>query len=349
MTTTVHPAVWVAWGVAAVVSVQIAPNPVYVAAVLVACAAVVVARGRPGPLAKAFPVLLFVGAVFVTLRIALVGLTTRGSGPTLFTLPAVELPTALGGFTIGGPLDGGVLLRSAAEGFVIVGIMAVCGAFNAVIDHHQMLRLAPRAYAEMGVAVAVAIAFVPAFLDAARAADEADRARTGGVRVRRGRVRRLTGPVIERALEQAVALSESMDSRGFGRGGATAADARATAAGVVGMVLTAAGLAVLATGETAVAVVLVVVGAATIVAGVVLASRTSTRTRHRVVRAQRRDYVLGAIVLGAPLLLAALAAGGEASLRWIGDDLAWPPSTVAPLAAIALLAAPALHRREEPR
>lgn len=343
--TATHPGVWAVWGVAAVVSIQLAPNPVYVAAVLAACGAVVLTRGRPGPLARAFPVLLAVGAVFALIRIVLAGLTTRGDGPVLFTLPSADLPTVLGGFSIGGAVDGGVVARAAAEGFVILGIMAVCGAFNAVVDHHQLLRLVPRAYAEMGVALSVAIAFVPAFITMAATATEADRARTGGVTVRRGRVRRLAGPVVERALDQAIALAESMDSRGFGRDGATRADRRATAAGVVGMVAIAAGLAVLATGERAIASALVAVGVMAIAAGVVAASRSTKRTRHRVIKPTTRDFALAVVVAAAPAVLVALGIGGDDTLRWLADEAAWPPSTVLPIVAIALLAAPAYAGR----
>ena len=340
----IHPLAWALWGTAAIVSIQIAPNPVYVAAVLIACSAVVAVHGHGGPLTRAFPALLTIGVVFALVRIVLAGLTTRGGGPVLLTLPSAEVPAALGGFTVGGPLDAGVLVRAAAEGFVIVGIMAVCGAFNAVVDHHQLLRLIPRAFAEMGVAVAVAVAFVPTFLDAAKAAGEADRARTGGVAVRRGRWRRLTGPVIERALEQAVALAESMDSRGFGRAGPTPGDRRAVALSTLGMVVMAAGLGVLATGSGGMAITIVLAGAAMVVGAVIVASRASTRTRHRVLRVERRDLLIGASALAVPAVLAILATT-DATVRWVGDDVAWPPSTLAPLLAIALLTAPALRAR----
>jgi len=343
--TATHPGVWALWGVAAVVSIQVAPNPVYVAAVLGSCGAVVLARGRPGPLARAFPMLLVVGAAFALIRVVLAGLTTRGNGPVLLTLPSAELPAIAGGFTIGGAIDGGVLARAAAEGFVILGIMAVCGAFNAVVDHHQLLRLVPRAYAEMGVALSVAIAFVPEFITAASTAAEADRARTGGVTVRRGRIRRLAGPIVERALDQAIALAESMDSRGFGRDPASSADRRATAAGVAGLLAIAAGLAVLTTGESAVAAALVAVGALVVGGGVIAASRSSKRTRHRVLKPTRRDLALALVVVAAPALLVALGIAGDGTLRWLADDTRWPPSTALPILAIALLAAPAYTGR----
>ena len=61
--------------------------------------------------------------------------------------------------------------------------------------------------AEPGQAMTVAVAD----------AREADRARTGGRVVRRGRLVRLTVPILESGLERAVSLAESMDARGFAR------------------------------------------------------------------------------------------------------------------------------------
>jgi len=48
---------------------------------------------------------------------------------------------------------------------------------------------------------------------------DADRARTGGKVMRRGRLLRQVVPVLELGLERAVTLAESMDSRAFARAG----------------------------------------------------------------------------------------------------------------------------------
>jgi len=98
-----------------------------------------------------------------------------------------------------------------------VAIMAVFGAFNAVVSHHELVQAAPRAFHEVGLIVVVALAFVPSTIESVRAVREADRARTGGRAVRRGRLVRQVVPVLERGLEKALALAESMDSRARGR------------------------------------------------------------------------------------------------------------------------------------
>src|SRR5207253_8636159 len=106
-------------------------------------------------------------------------------------------PRMLGGFRVGGTVVLPVVLQSATEGFAVVGIMAVFGAFNAVVSHYELVRAAPRAFFEPGLVLTVALAFVPSTVAAVSAVREADRARTGGRVVRRGRLVRLTVPILE--------------------------------------------------------------------------------------------------------------------------------------------------------
>ncbi len=99
----------------------------------------------------------------------------------LVTLPQATLPRLLGGFAVGGAVSQSVVLTTAVDSLVLIGIMAGFGAFNSVASHHELLAATPRAFHEPGLVLTVGLAFVPATLDAATAAREADRARTGGV------------------------------------------------------------------------------------------------------------------------------------------------------------------------
>src|SRR4029079_2989200 len=121
---------------------------------------------------------------------------------------------------VGGSVELPVILQSLAEGFAIVGMMAVFGAFNGVVTHSELVQSTPRAFYEVGLVVVVALAFVPSTLAAIGDVRDADRARTGGRVVRRGRLIRQLVPVLELGMERAVTLAESMDARGFARGGA---------------------------------------------------------------------------------------------------------------------------------
>ena len=123
--------------------------------------------------------LVGVGVFFAVVRTLLTVVTTHGVGDVLFTTPQFTLPQLLGGFTVGGPIELPVVLQSLAEGFAIVGVMAVFGAFNAVVSHSELVQSTPRAFYEVGLVVVVALAFVPSTLTAIADVREADRARTG--------------------------------------------------------------------------------------------------------------------------------------------------------------------------
>ena len=227
MTSRFHALAWLIWALAAAISLQLAPNPLYVAVVIGIAALVVQVHGSDGPFARAFPVLLTLGVVFMVIRVALTAATTHtGIGTVLFTTPSFTLPQLLGGFTVGGPVEAEVVLQAAAEGFVVVGVMAVFGAFNAVVSHYELVQSTPRAFYELGLVVTVALAFVPSTIQAIAAVREADRARTGGRVVRRGRLIRQAMPG---ARERDGARGEPRGVDGRARASRTAARRRSTA------------------------------------------------------------------------------------------------------------------------
>ncbi len=210
-----HAGVWLVWALAAAACIELAPSPVYVALVIGIASLAVSIHAQPGPYARAFPILLSVGILFAVVRMVLTVATTHGVGEILFTTPHFGLPRLLGGFTVGGTVELPIILQSLAEGFAIVGVMGVFGAFNAVVSHSELVQSTPRAFYEVGLVVVVALAFVPSTLSAISDVRDADRARTGGRVVRRGRLLRQIVPVLELGLERAVTLAESMDARGF--------------------------------------------------------------------------------------------------------------------------------------
>lgn len=340
----IHSVAWLAWAVAAALSVQLAPSPVYVALIIAVAAVVVEAHGTGTGLARAFPALIAVGAGFAVLRVVLTAVTTHTGAAAMFTLPEATLPRILGGFTVGGAIERGVVLQAAVEGFAIVGIMAAFGAFNAVASHHELLQSAPRAFYEPGLVVTVALAFVPSTMAAIRSVREADEARTGGRVVRRGRLLRQAVPLLGTGLERAVNLAESMDARGFGRhGGGSAERASAWLGGAALLSLGAAFVALVARAEPA-AMTLGAVGAATLAAAIVTASRAVKRVRYRPRSMTGRDWAVVAGAAAVPLVLGALGAGGDDTLRWTDPGHRLPGFHPLPAVAVLMLGAPALIR-----
>jgi energy-coupling factor transport system permease protein len=341
-TSPLHAVTWLLWAIAAAASVQLAPSPVYVALVLVVAFLVVDVHRLDGTLAKAFPILVTLGVVFAVLRVVLTTLTTHG-GPTTdvwFTLPSAHLPKILGGFTVGGTVEGQVVLLSAAQAFAVVGILAAFGVFNAVASHHELLQAAPRAFHEPGLIVTVALAFVPSTMTAVAAAREADRARTGGRVVRRGRLVRLTVPIVESGLERAMALAESMDARGFARLARGRGDRAAGWLGLGSMLALGVAFLALIGSSTPWAIGAGALGAVGLAAAVVLSSRSAPSARYRPRRLTRLDLVVVSTSVAAPGALALISALGNHTLHWYASPVAFPPFSVWPALALALLLAP---------
>lgn len=335
-----HAVTWLAWAFAGVITVQLAPSPLYVTLVLGACALVTAAHRVSDN--GAFRLLVLAGVVMALIRVVLTALTTHGVGTVLFTLPEVTLPRLLGGFAVGGTIEREVLLQSLAEGYAIVALLAVFGAFNSVVSHHELLGSAPRAFHEAGLVVTIAAAFVPATVSSWRAAREADRARTGGIVHRRGRLGRTVVPVLETGLERSLRLADSMDSRGFARQPPGAADHASAWGALLALVALGGSFVALVGRRGALAAVLAAAGTILLVASVAVASRSSPRTRYRPRPLTVDDVVvLGTTALGVALVIAA-SAGGDDTLAWSAVPLRSPALDPLPAAGVLLLAAPAL-------
>ena len=331
-----HAVAWLVWALAAAASVELAPSPVYVALIVATAFLVVSAHALDTPLARAFPLLLGVGLVFAVVRVVLTAATTHAGGSALFTTPDFTLPRLLGGFQVGGPVEPAVLLQAAAESFAVVGVMAVFGAFNGVVSHHELVQSAPRAFYETGLILTVAVAFVPATVATVARVREADRARTGGRVVRRGRLLRLAVPILEGALERALLLAESMDARGFAAAGASGGD-RVAAWCVLGGLAGIGGAFVALVARARVpAIVAGVLAVAALAVAVTVSSRQVTRVAYRPRRMTRRDWSLVAGSLVAPAGLGLLALSGDTTLTWTAGPLHAPGFD--PLAAAALVA-----------
>ena len=344
-TSPLHAVTWLLWALAAAACVQLAPSPVYVALVTAIAFLVVSVHRLDGTLAKAFPILVTLGVVFAVIRVALTALTTHtvaASSDVWFTLPQATLPRILGGFTVGGTIEATVVLQSAAQAFAVVGILAAFGAFNAVASHYELVQATPRAFHEPGLIITVALAFVPSTMAAVESAREADRARTGGRVVRRGRLLRLAGPILESGLERAMALAESMDARGFARLDRTRSDRAAGWLGMASMLALGGSLVALVGRSSGWALAAAITGMVGLVGAIVLASRGTRTTRYRPRKATFTDVWVAVVVVAAPLGIAVLGARGNTTLVWSAIPLRFPPLSLGPLVCLALLAVPAL-------
>lgn len=327
------------WALAGVVVVQLAPSPLCVT-LLLATAGLVTAAHRVGP-AGTFRLLVLAGVAMALIRVALTTLTTHGVGVVWFTLPEVTLPRLLGGFTLGGTVEREVVLQALAEGYAVVALLAVFGAFNSVVSHHELLGSAPRAFHEAGLVVTIAAAFVPSTVASWQASRDADRARTGGVVRHRGRIARTVVPVLETGMERSLRLADSMDSRGFARHPPGPADSAAAWGALLALAALAGSFVALVGRRTPLAAGLAVAGGLLLLGSVTLASRASPRRRYRPRALTREDALVLATNLLAVVLVAAASVQGEPSLRWSASPLEAPGLALLPALGVLALAVPA--------
>lgn len=341
----VHAVAWLVWALAAGAASQLASAPLYVLVLAAITVLVAESHATQSGLTRAFRVIVAAGALFALVRTVLTALTHHPGGEILFRIPEARLPRLLGGFTVGGAVESAVVLNEVADGLVIVAVMAVFGAFNAAVSHHELVRVMPRAFYELGLVVTVALAFVPATFASVAAVREADRARTGGRTVRRGRILRTVVPVLETGMERAMRLAESMDARGFGHARAGAADQVAGWLGLGGLTALAGAVVALVARSRVAAAALGLGGLVLVVAAVAAVSHGDPRPRYRPRRLRRGDLAVIATAVLSPAALAVAATTDLATLRWRAGDPSLPFDPVV-AAALLLLAVPAaLPRR----
>ncbi len=280
-----HPGAWWAWAAGCSAAALRTTNPLLLGLLLAAVAFVVASRRSDAPWARSFASFLRLGAVVIAVRMVFqILFGNRIPGTTLFTLPSLALPDWAAGVSLGGPVTAEALVGAFYQGLRLAVVIACFGAASSLCSPYRLLRAMPSALYEAGVAVTVALTFAPQAVVAARQVREARRLRG---RADRGPAawRGSALPVLEGALERAVALAASMDARGYGRVGATPVRIRRLAAG-----LTLAGLGLAAVGSyalldpsapAALRVPVLALAAAALVAALLVSGRGQRRTRYR--------------------------------------------------------------------
>lgn len=338
-----HGLAWLGWAIAAVAAVQLASSPLYLGLVVAVSAVVVAVWARDGARAKMFAILMTWTAVFGATRVVLSALTVHGDDHVILTTPSFQVPRILGGFTVGGPVDAGTLALAGSQALAIVAIVAVFAAFNAVSPHRDLVEALPRSFFEIGVALAVALGFVPSLTKAISDARQADLARTGGRAVRRRRIPRILMPVLETGLERAILLSESMDSRGFARRKATRRDIIAAWIAAGALACIGGALVALVARSRPTAVVMVAAGLAALVLAVWI-SAAGAPARYRPRTMGTSDFCMIVVAWIAPAGVWTAAVFGDSSLAWPAERLSWPVMSPLALAGLLALLAPVVMR-----
>lgn len=347
-----HTLTWLIWLGAAAAALALAPNPLYTCLIMLAALQVFLAWRGDSPMARSFALFARAGG-FIFLGYVFFALVTVGGarGDTvLVELPALRLPPWLGGVVIGGPLTAEALAWGVTRGLSIWALMVVFGTFNALVDHYRLLRLTPPSLFHVGLAVTIAVAFVPSLLRAIGEIGQAQRARGhrfGGPRSWPP----LVSPLLAGSLERSVQLAEAMDSRGYGRAAAPGRGASLRQAAMVAGVLLLGGgvFGWLYYGPGPLPALLAMCGALTLALAMRALGRRVRRSVYRRERWRRRDSLAVAASLVCLLGLVAMRLAGAGELVYYPfPSLMAPGFDLRPGLALLLLATPAALRGREP-
>jgi energy-coupling factor transport system permease protein len=344
-----HPAAWWIWAICLAYAAMRTTNLLLLCEIAVVSGLVVRARRGHAPWARSYGLLLGLGVATVVVTVVLqTVIGVRTPGHVLFRLPSLALPSWLNGLTLGGPVTGEALLNSLSAGLRLAVLITCFGAANALAHPARLLRILPAALYQVGVASVVALTFIPQLAESVSRIRAAQRLRgrpTSGLRA----VGTVAVPVIEEALERAIALAASMDSRGYGRRTDRSVARRrvsavALLAGLLGAVVGTYQVIGGSTGGHALGVALLIGGPALALGGALLAGTGAHRTRYRPDPWRGPEWLV--VGCGAAVAVAYQLRVHDSTAA--GVPYAWPALAVVPFVVTLLAALPAVVTPELP-
>lgn len=344
-----HPGAWWLWALGLGTAASRTWNPLLLGLIAAVAGYVVAARRTDAPWARSYAVFLRLALAVVALRVLLAAVFGMPvPGRTLLHLPSVPLPGWLAGARLGGDLSVEGLAAAGYDGLRIGVLLSAVGAANALASPYRLLKALPGALYEAGVALTVALTVAPQAVAAVGRVRAARRLRGRPDRGLRG-LRGCAVPVLEGALERAVALAAAMDARGFGRRAGTAGRHRLVAAACTlgGLLAVAVSLYGLldATSPGVLGLPLLAGGVVAAGTGLWLGGRRTPRTRYRPDPWTAAEWAVAA----SGALAAAATVAFPAGLAPAAAPLDAPSLPLLPAAAVLLALAPAWLAPPPPR
>lgn len=197
---------WIAWAGAASVLAMLTRNPLYALLLILVARLVDAACGRPErgialPWARLALAVLLLSALFNGLFVH-TGETVLGRLPESWPL-------------VGGIITLEALVYGLTTGLVLLALLAIFVAFNHIVPVSDLVRLAPRAFHDLGVVMLVAVTYVPETVRHLSQVREAQAIRGHQIRGLRD-WQPLLVPLLVGGMERAMGLAEAMVARGYG-------------------------------------------------------------------------------------------------------------------------------------
>ncbi|MEI7798036.1 MAG: CbiQ family ECF transporter T component [Actinomycetes bacterium] len=209
-----HPFAWWAWGLGIAVTASQTPGTLALILLCIGAAMVVYSKKSDQPWAKAFAIGIRLGLIAFVIRMIIgVSLSVPIPGNTLFTLPTIPLPDWMAGIRIGGPVTSERLAITATEGLTFFTLILAISAASALANPKQGLRALPGVMHQAGVALIISTTLIPHFVTSIQRVKQARRLRGDQQRIA---FRKIAVPIFEDSLQRAINLGAAMESRGYG-------------------------------------------------------------------------------------------------------------------------------------
>ena len=209
-----HPFAWWAWGLGIAVTASQSPGTLALILLCIGAAMVVYSKKSDQPWAKAFAIGVRLGVIAFVIRMIIgVSLSVPIPGNTLFTLPTIPLPEWMAGIRIGGPVTSERLAITATEGLTFFTLIIAISAASALANPKQGLRALPGVMHQAGVALIISTTLIPHFVTSIQRVKQARRLRGDTQRIA---FRKIAVPIFEDSLQRAINLGAAMESRGYG-------------------------------------------------------------------------------------------------------------------------------------
>ncbi|HET8971546.1 MAG TPA: energy-coupling factor transporter transmembrane component T [Candidatus Nanopelagicales bacterium] len=335
-----HPGAWWLWALGLAAAASRTTNPLLLILIIAVTGWVVSRRRSTAPWARSYAVFLRFALAIIAFRVLFTVVFGVAVGShVLVTLPEVGLPDWAAGVRLGGPVTAEQLLQASYLGLQLAAIIVCIGAANSLASPSRLLKSVPAALYEVGVAVIVAMTFAPQLVADVGRVRTAQRLRGRPVNGIRGLTRSVV-PVLEGALERAVALAAAMDSRGYGRTAGLPRRVRVGSAALLlgGLLGSCLGVYGLLDSGTAGAFALPVLaaGVCAAVVGLALAGRRGVRTRYRPDPWRLPEWLVA--ISGAVPAAVVIAVSYLDPLPLVGQysPVVWPTLPLLPAAAVAV-------------
>ena len=295
-----HPFAWWAWGLGIAVTASQTPGTLALILLCIGAAMVVYSKKSDQPWAKAFAIGVRLGLIAFLIRMIFgVSLSVPIPGNTLFTLPTIPLPDWMAGIRIGGPVTSERLAITATEGLTFFTLILAISAASALANPKQGLRALPGVMHQAGVALIISTTLIPHFVTSIQRVKQARRLRGDQQRIA---FRKIAVPIFEDSLQRAINLGVAMESRGYGFNDSSTGRRLGSQILLSSVVVITIGVSLFLAAINGAAIAFGF-GIVLLAVGLVVANKSTKRTRYRPQIWERAEWVVVATSITLILLV----------------------------------------------